>query len=70
MRPVHGTRSCYSNGCRLPECRAANNAYSRKRRTGTPIRLPAIIDRRDQGRGLRIETWTRTEILTIRGMAS
>lgn len=24
---VHGTRSCYNHGCRLPECREANSAY-------------------------------------------
>lgn len=30
VRPVtHGTVSCYRQGCRLPECRAAKAAYDR-----------------------------------------
>lgn len=41
----HGTHSCYSAGCRLPECRAASTAYVRElRRRNRPARVPSHLD--------------------------
>jgi hypothetical protein len=39
----HGTRQCYAEGCRRPECSAAQSTYKREwraRRAGAPIDAP------------------------------
>jgi hypothetical protein len=32
----HGTRACYTQGCRRPECLEANAVYQRQWRAGHP----------------------------------
>lgn len=44
MARTHGTRSCYTLGCRRPECIEANAAYERERlRNKQPVRRPVQI---------------------------
>lgn len=42
--PQHGDRSCYTAGCREPECTAANTAYIAAWRAKGPVTAPASVD--------------------------
>ena len=43
----HGTRQCYADGCRLPECKAAQAKYMREYKAR---KAGAVIDIRSPGR--------------------
>lgn len=68
---VHGTRSCYSRGCRQPECVAAQREYNanlRKRKsnnetTRAPVRaLPTPTPPQQPSTGATVEEAVRAEI--------
>lgn len=72
---AHGTRSCYSQGCRCDVCRKANSEYERARKMrkvaiecGAPDGwVDAAIARREIGRLLR-HGYTKREICRLAGL--
>ena len=46
----HGSRACYTVGCRLPACMKANAEYMRQWRSSNPgyVRNRRIVDRRSE----------------------